>query len=121
MLFTTIRRLTSGALGTVLLLGASVQLALAEQAEATEAVAEGWKLELALFLNTKWGQYAMIGVFFFLIIAYLRFLFGPKGLMREKKWDEWNEQARKAKEEAKKKNPDAKERPSGLFYRGGQE
>lgn len=121
MLFKTIRRVATGFLSTALLLGASVQLALAEQAEATEAAADGWKMELALFLNTKWGQYAMIGVFFLLIIGYLRFLFGPKGLMREKKWDEWNEKARKAKEEARKNNPDAKERPSGLFYRGGQD
>lgn len=63
--------------------------------------------ELMDFLNTKWGQYSLIAVFFALIIIYLRVLFGPKGFFREKQWDEWNEEARKQKEEMQKTCEDA--------------
>lgn len=50
------------------------------------------------FLATKTGQYAIILLFFFIIIGILRFLLGPGGPLREAKWDEWNEQARKDRE-----------------------
>lgn len=56
---------------------------------------------LEAFINTKWGQYALIAVFFGMIIMYLRVLFGPKGFFREKRWDEMNEEFR-AKEAAEK-------------------
>jgi len=86
--------------------------------EAAQQAPDGWKMQLAVFLNTKWGQYAMIAVFFLLIIGYLRFLFGPGGILREKKWDEWNEQARKEREKAQKDGSGTRRRPDGLFYRG---
>lgn len=53
------------------------------------------------FISTKYGQYALIFVFFMFIITYLRVLFGPKGFFREKQWDEWNDEA-KATREAEK-------------------
>lgn len=56
---------------------------------------------LEMFLDTRWGKYALIVFFFTLIIAYLRLLFGPKGFFREKKWDDWNEAA--VKEEERKR------------------
>ncbi|WP_066851581.1 hypothetical protein [Halodesulfovibrio spirochaetisodalis] len=45
------------------------------------------------FISTKYGQYALIFIFFMFIITYLRVLFGPKGFFREKQWDEWNKEA----------------------------
>lgn len=58
-------------------------------------------VKLDAFLNTKWGQYALIFIFFLMIIGYLRALFGPRGFFREKKWDEWNEEMRRKEAEAK--------------------
>ncbi len=60
----------------------------AQQAVAPTEVPGGWKRSLDLFLQTKIGQYILIAVFFFVIIGYLRLLFGPKGFLREKEWDE---------------------------------
>jgi len=50
------------------------------------------------FISTKYGQYALIFVFFMFIIIYLRVLFGPKGFFREKQWDEWNDEAKATRE-----------------------
>ncbi|MEZ0574678.1 hypothetical protein [Halodesulfovibrio aestuarii] len=68
-----------------------------------QAVAESKTFDEAItnFISTKYGQYALIFVFFMFIIIYLRVLFGPKGFFREKKWDEWNDEA-KAEREAEK-------------------
>ena len=49
---------------------------------------------LATFFHTKWGQYFLIFIFFSFIILYLRTLFGPRGLFRDKRWDELNEEMR---------------------------
>ena len=70
-------------------------VAAAQAAEGVSRTApSGWEE----MLGTKVGQYALITFFFALIIMYLRVLFGPKGFFREKKWDEWNEEARKREE-----------------------
>ncbi|GFM37545.1 hypothetical protein [Desulfovibrio psychrotolerans] len=50
--------------------------------------------KLATFFHTKWGQYFLIFIFFSFIILYLRTLFGPRGLFRDKRWDELNEEMR---------------------------
>ncbi|UZP67839.1 hypothetical protein N1030_02370 [Desulfovibrio mangrovi] len=85
---------------------AGVLTGAASMAYAAPAVEEGaapseFMVKLEAFINTKWGQYALIFVFFLMIIGYLRILFGPKGFFREKKWDEWNEEARRKEAEAK--------------------
>ncbi|SIN72126.1 hypothetical protein [Halodesulfovibrio marinisediminis] len=66
-----------------------------------QSVVESKSLDEAItnFISTKYGQYALIFIFFMFIITYLRVLFGPKGFFREKQWDEWNEDA-KARREA---------------------
>ncbi|MCG8530000.1 MAG: hypothetical protein MI749_04975 [Desulfovibrionales bacterium] len=56
---------------------------------------------IANFISATYGQFALIFIFFMLIIIYLRVLFGPKGFFREKKWDEWNEAAKREKEAQK--------------------
>lgn len=53
------------------------------------------------FISTKYGQYALIFVFFMFIIIYLRVLFGPKGFFREKKWDDWNDEAQATRDAEK--------------------
>ncbi|MCT4533990.1 hypothetical protein [Halodesulfovibrio sp.] len=60
-----------------------------------QSVVESKTLDEAVtnFISTRYGQYALIFIFFMFIIIYLRTLFGPKGFFREKKWDEWNEEA----------------------------
>ena len=45
-------------------------------------------------METKVGLYILSLGLFSLIILYLRVLFGPRGLCREKEWDERNEQMR---------------------------
>ena len=42
----------------------------------------------------KAGQYVLIIAFFWSIIWFLRFLYGPKGIFRDPTWDRWNDQAR---------------------------
>jgi len=61
-----------------------------------QTVVESETLDEAIvnFIATKYGQYALIFIFFMFIIIYLRVLFGPKGFFREKKWDEWNKQGK---------------------------
>jgi len=79
---------------SLLLLVASPCLA-ADDSAASLFSAEG----LSAFFNTKWGQYTLILVFFSLIIGYLRVLFGPRGMFREKRWDEMNEEFRRKEAE----------------------
>ncbi len=67
----------------------------AEQAEALAGIADDRLLWLEQLMGTRWGQYGLILFFFALIIGYLRVLFGPRGMFRERKWDEWNEEARR--------------------------
>ncbi|WP_290924646.1 hypothetical protein [Halodesulfovibrio sp.] len=76
-----------------------------------QTVAESKTFDEAItnFIATKYGQYALIFIFFMFIIIYLRVLFGPKGFFREKQWDEWNKEA-KATRDAEKaaRNAEAK-------------
>lgn len=46
----------------------------------------------------KAGQYVLIIAFFWSIIWFLRFLYGPKGIFRDPTWDRWNDQARREAE-----------------------
>ena len=50
-------------------------------------------MTLELF-STKLLNAAIVAVFFGLIIWLLRFLYGPKGKLRDPEWDRWNEEAR---------------------------
>lgn len=63
----------------------------------TVVESESFNEAMQNFIATKYGQYALIFIFFMFIIIYLRVLFGPKGFLREKQWDEWNDQAKAAK------------------------
>lgn len=58
---------------------------------ATDAGLGGLVLEKA-------GQYVLIIAFFWSIIWFLRFLYGPKGIFRDPTWDRWNDQARREAE-----------------------
>ncbi|MDR3043158.1 MAG: hypothetical protein LBU75_02715 [Desulfovibrio sp.] len=58
---------------------------------ATDAGVGGLILEKA-------GQYVLIIAFFGSIIWFLRFLYGPKGILRDPAWDRWNDQARREAE-----------------------
>ncbi|MFV0348773.1 MAG: hypothetical protein ACK5JO_09305 [Halodesulfovibrio sp.] len=78
-----------------------VSVAFAAPAAEEVAAPSELMVKLDAFLNTKWGQYALIFIFFLMIIGYLRALFGPRGFFREKKWDEWNEEMRRKEAEAK--------------------
>lgn len=68
-----------------------------------QAIGESKTFDEAItnIISTKYGQYALIFIFFMFIITYLRVLFGPKGFFREKQWDEWNNEA-KATRDAEK-------------------
>lgn len=46
------------------------------------------------FLGTSTGRVALIIFFFALIIGFLRLLYGPKGVLRDPRWDELNEEFR---------------------------
>ena len=67
----------------------------------TVAASKSFDEAMQNFIATKYGQYALIFIFFMFIIIYLRVLFGPKGFFREKQWDEWNEHAKSVKKAEK--------------------
>jgi hypothetical protein len=46
------------------------------------------------FFMTKAGNALIVFAFFFAVIFFLRFLYGPKGRLRDPEWDRWNEEAR---------------------------
>lgn len=48
---------------------------------------------------TKGANAAIVLAFFGLIVLFLRFLYGPKGILRSPEWDKWNEQARRELEQ----------------------
>lgn len=56
------------------------------------------------FMLTKGVNASLVILFFASIVLFLRFLYGPKGIMRDPLWDDWNEKARLALE----KDVDAK-------------
>lgn len=77
-----------------------------------QAVVESKSFDEAIanFISTKYGQYALIFIFFMFIITYLRVLFGPKGFFRDKQWDEWNEKAKQARNAEKAAREDEAEK-----------
>jgi len=44
------------------------------------------------FLGAAAGRTALVATFFLLIILFLRFLYGPRGVLREPRWDELNKE-----------------------------
>lgn len=54
------------------------------------------------FFTSRFGAYSMMLTLCLGLVLFLRFLFGPKGLFRDPKWDESNARIRQEEETAKK-------------------
>lgn len=67
-------------------------------AHAATAAAVATDAGLGGLVLEKVGQYVLIIAFFWSIIWFLRFLYGPKGIFRDPTWDRWNDQARREAE-----------------------
>ena len=70
-----------------------------------------WELLLSKGLNT-----ALVLGFFALVIFFLRFLYGPKGRLREAQWDAWNAEARLELEKELEAKADASLREAFTVY-----
>lgn len=53
------------------------------------------------FMSSRWGGYVVMAVLLGAVALLLRFLYGPRGILRDPRWDEENRRTR-AEEEAKR-------------------
>ncbi|MDL2314460.1 HD domain-containing protein [Desulfovibrio sp. OttesenSCG-928-C14] len=72
-------------------------LALAGQEEVVQEGAETWNL-----MNSTFGRGSLTLVFFLIVVFLLRLLYGPKGKLRDPRWDEMNRLSRLEEAELKK-------------------
>jgi hypothetical protein len=70
-------------------------------------------------LATKGAAVALVVFFFLLIVWFLRFLYGPKGIFRDPQWDEWNRQERERQETARRADVRKRYREAFLSYAKG--
>ena len=71
-----------------------------------------------LILTKGFSVAIMLGLFA-LIVVFLRFLYGPKGIFRDPVWDKWNEEARRKLEQDEDAKADARLKRAFLAYAKG--
>ena len=71
-----------------------------------------------LILTKGFSVAIMLGLFA-LIVVFLRFLYGPKGIFRDPVWDKWNEEARRKLEREEDAKADERLKRAFLAYARG--